>query len=282
MSRASPKTRTRAWRSRARNGTSSVVASASRRPAGRKLGRAGHRLGSELERLDPRPAFLDERRVADRAAQQVIGGREQALRQVAQIVGGGLAVALIEAEREALQGARHEWCVIGGEARRADVVGEQRERLQVVRADDLEERCPPAGLRVVGRRRREIVRDRRERDLRGLEQLHAVRDHAARRAPQLGVAPAIRTDVQLEAHRDVVDRIVVPVQRRPPGRRREPLGVVEVERRRADRPAGPEQVDARVDARAQREPGTARRRAPSRPSGTRRALGPDRVSLRPG
>ena len=98
----------------------------------------------------------------------------------------------------------------------------------------------------------QVVGDRRERDLRRLRELHRVREHAPRDLAEVGVAPEVRPDVQLPAHRDVVDRVVVPVQRRATGGRGEPAGVVGVEHVRADLAAGPHQVDARFERRGQR------------------------------
>ena len=91
-------------------------------------------------------------------------------------------------------------------------------------------------------------------------------------APQVRVAAPVRTDVQLVAHRHVVDRVVVPVGRRAGSRcaRRSP-------HRRG--PGSGEQMARPVQNRsmrgsmpcAQARPGTAPCRCPSRRSGRRSA-----------
>ena len=154
-------------------------------------------------------------------------------------------VATFEGER--LQGTLQGWGVVGRQAGGADIVGEHSVGVGVRACDGLDGALP-AGLRLVVLRCREVVGDRREGDLRRLEEFHAVRDDARRRSVQVPVAAAIRADVQFVRHRDVVDRIVVPVGRRAAGRAGEHGGIGEVECCRADRPAGPEQVDAGVES----------------------------------
>ena len=92
------------------------------------------------------------------------------------------------AEREGRQGAAHDGRVARAQAGRAHVVREQRRRPR--------RRPAPATSRMAAaqrppgrtRRGREVVRDRGERDLRRLEQLHRVGDDPARR-PRPGGDP---------------------------------------------------------------------------------------------
>ena len=133
------------------------------------------------------------------------------------IADGPIRVADEQAEGVLLEGERHLRRIELTQARGARVVGE----IAVgpgIRSRDVTQCGIPAHLRVVVLGRPEIVGDRRDRDLGRLEALHRIRDDAFRASGQIGRPAPIGADMQLVAHRDVVDGIVVPVGRASPRR----------------------------------------------------------------
>ena len=122
-----------------------------------------------------------------------------------------------------------------GQAAAADGVGEAVQR-PTAPAHQLrqERRASCARGRIL--RGPEVVGDRRQSDLRRLGVLHRVGHHPGAEAVEQRVASTVRAEVRFVDHRHVVDRVVVPVQRRPQGTPREGDRLGGRDRRRADRP----------------------------------------------
>ena len=139
------------------------------------------------------------------------------------------------AKANASSGPAHHGCVVVADRqRRAHVVREQREvRPASASPDDIPDGALPARLGVVARGvARDSPRWSRTGSCDASNSSMRVGDDAGRGlAGSVGVATPVRADVQLVAHGHVVDRVVVPVQRR----RR----AVRVEARRHRRARGP-------------------------------------------
>ncbi|CAB4582486.1 unannotated protein [freshwater metagenome] len=105
----------------------------------------------------------------------------------------------------------------------------------------------PAGLSVIRERVCEEVRDGEQWNLGRFRVFHRIDHNAPADRPQLGFSPLIGANVEFVLHRYVVDGEVVPIERGPPSRLHEGLGITHVKGCRAYRAASPEHIDVAID-----------------------------------